>query len=154
MSKKISARSCFQSKGFTLIELLVVIFIIGVLASLILSNILGARQRAEDVKRKNDLQEMKTALRLYYNDNQGYPAVGDDLLNPGEKFEVGSTVYMGRLPDEFTYNVSSDGEEFRLRVELENASDQDIAISQERCAEVGEFDGLDYEDNDYVVCEY
>ncbi len=152
MSKKIFSRSHQQVKGFTLIELLVVIFIIGVLASLILSNILGARQRAEDTKRKNDLKQMQTALRLYYNDHQNYPAA--DVLDPGEKFEVNNTVYMGALPDEFTYTVSTDGEEFRLRVALENASDQDIALSQAKCAEEGEFVDLGYDDNDYVVCEY
>jgi len=42
--------------GFTLIEILVVIFIIGILVSLLLSNILGARQRSEDMERKSEHQ--------------------------------------------------------------------------------------------------
>ncbi len=144
--------------GFTLIEVLVVIFIIGVLVSLITANILGARQRAEDVQRKNDLQQMQKALRLFYNDFQRYPdetMAGDPVLNnlKGKKFEVGDTVYMGRLPEEFAYYVDNSNDMFRLWVALDNPSDQDIAKSQERCSPPAG-SGLTYEENAYVVCEY
>ncbi len=137
-------------QGFTLIELLVVLFIIGILASLILANILGARQRAEDVQRKNDLQQMQKALRLFYNDYQRYP--DSTQLNKGERFEVEETVYMGQLPEEFEYFVDNNEDLFRLWVSLDNSSDQDISKSQSRCPEVA---GMAvYDDNDYVVCEY
>lgn len=137
-------------QGFTLIELLVVLFIIGILASLILANILGARQRAEDVQRKNDLQQMQKALRLFYNDYQRYP--DSTQLNKGERFEVEETVYMGQLPEEFEYFVDNNEDLFRLWVSLDNPSDQDISKSQSRCPEVA---GMAvYDDNDYVVCEY
>jgi prepilin-type N-terminal cleavage/methylation domain-containing protein len=61
-------------KGFTLVELLVVISIIAVIIGVTMSNLLGARGRARDAKRKSDLMEMKNALRLFYNDYQNYPA--------------------------------------------------------------------------------
>lgn len=64
-----------QLNGFTLIEVLVVISIIGILASFILPNLLGARQRAADAKTKNNMAQFKGALRLYYNENQTYPDV-------------------------------------------------------------------------------
>lgn len=59
--------------GFTLIELLVVIAIIAILVAFVVSNFLGARQRAKDVKKKSELQQVKSALRLYYNDFNTYP---------------------------------------------------------------------------------
>lgn len=63
-----------KKEGFTLIELLVVIAIIAVLVAFSVTNFLGARQRAKDVKIKSELAELKNALRLYYNDYSIYPA--------------------------------------------------------------------------------
>lgn len=62
-----------NKKGFTLIELLVVISILGVLAVLVISNINEARARARDVRKKEDMAQLRTALKLYYNDYNSYP---------------------------------------------------------------------------------
>lgn len=72
-----------KQKGFTLIELLVVIAIIGLLASVVLVSLNGARQKARVARRVADLKQITTALELYYNDNNSqYPPArfGD---NPG-----------------------------------------------------------------------
>ena len=64
-------------RGFTLIELLVVIAIIGLLASVVLVSLNGARSKARDTKRRADLHQMSTALEFYYNDNNSsYPSTG------------------------------------------------------------------------------
>ncbi len=60
--------------GFTLIELLVVIAIIGLLASVVLISLNGARKKARDTKRKADLAQIQKALELYYNTYGGYPS--------------------------------------------------------------------------------
>lgn len=159
MNKKFGKKS-----GFTLIELLVVIFIIGVLASLLLANLLRARQGAGDAKVKSDAQQLKKALRLYYNDYQSYPPDASDVIsddNPSDDvFQVGTTTYMRDLPDDYVYAVSADGEEFRLIVTLENVSDPEIATSQARCgAEDGGFTGGSFntvsfeEETAYILCE-
>jgi type II secretion system protein G len=62
-----------KQKGFTLIELLVVISIIGLLASIVLVALNGARVKARDTKRMADLRQIVTALELYNNDNGYYP---------------------------------------------------------------------------------
>jgi len=131
-----------KNKGFTLIELLVVIFIIGVLVAVLLANILGARQRAEDTQRKSDLQQLKRALMMYYGDHQEYPDVDDisDVRDEG---------YIKQLPEINQYWVSADGEEFRATVILDNISDKDLVSSKTRCPRSSGSWG----DTEYVVCE-
>lgn len=63
--------------GFTLIELLVVISIIGLLATVLIANLNSTRGRARDAVRKSDLRQLVSALRLYANDQGGFPcAIG------------------------------------------------------------------------------
>lgn len=60
-----------REQGFTLIELLVVLAIIGILASLILSNLATARAKARDASRKSDLRAFSGGLEMWSDEN-GY----------------------------------------------------------------------------------
>lgn len=157
-----------MKQGFTLIELLVVISIIGVLAGLLLPNFVGVRERASDATLKNDLRQLKSALRLYYNDYQAYPGAvsgntgidcdpGPGVSSCGSAFTVNGTVYMKKLPAEFFYytDTSGTGERFLLTVSLNSAADDEIARSQQRCVPTGH--GYTYSSTpaevDYFVCE-
>lgn len=167
------------TSGFTLIELLVVIAIIATILAAAVPNFLGARERAKDAKKKAELNQVKAALRLYYNDYQKYPeqetvgplktkiygcgATGTegcpksgctvaDFLAGGDGCST-ATIYMKKLP---TYTVgtmyyfkASSGDDFRLYADLENASDPDVSASQARCPVVV---GASYNAKTYVVC--
>lgn len=61
------------NKGFTLIELLVVIAIIGLLSSIVLVSLQGARAKARDARRLHDMRQIVTALELYYAEHGKYP---------------------------------------------------------------------------------
>jgi len=69
-----------KEKGFTLLELLVVIGIIGLLASVIVVNLTGARRRARDTKRIADIRSMQTAAEDYYGKNGKYPTTIGDMV--------------------------------------------------------------------------
>jgi len=62
-----------KKRGFTLIELLVVIAIIGVLATIVMVSLSGAKSKSRDAKRQADIKSIQLALSLYYNDNGMYP---------------------------------------------------------------------------------
>ncbi len=122
--------------GFTLIELLIVIAIIGLLSTLLLANMQGARARARDAQRKNDLKQVKTALRMYYNDNQSYPADNGSGAIAGYSWgsQFGTTpIYMKALPQDplGTTNYYYDqltSDTFSLYACLENTSDSDGSV--------------------------
>jgi len=80
--------------GFTLIELLVVIAIIGILSSIVLTNLNSSRQKARDVKRVSDIKQLQLALALYFDANNGrYPKT----LSSGGVTELAPT-YIPAIP--------------------------------------------------------
>jgi len=147
-----------EKKAFTLIELLIVIAVIGVLIAIILPNLIGMRERARDSKRKNDLAQLKTALRMYFNDYNSYPQSSIDekicCSDPstcdqciGSTFDVAGQTYTKDLSDNYTYTPRDAGQGFLLSTTLENASDKDIAASVTRCQVISPIP------NFFYVCE-
>lgn len=126
------------SKGFTLVELLVVIAIIGILATLLLLQLNVARQRARDVKRIADINQIRTAVELYFDDNGGYPtetmaAMATDVkITPRYLTQV-PVDPLGTNQYEYAYNTDLTGRtiQFRVSAQLEQPaqalkSDADI----------------------------
>src|SRR6478752_1551395 len=65
--------------GFTLIELMVVLVIIGVLAALIVPNVLDRADDARATAARTDVNNLVQALKLYRLDNQRYPSAEQGL---------------------------------------------------------------------------
>lgn len=62
-----------KQRGFTLMELMVVIVILGVLASLVVPNLMGNKDRADRQKAVTGIVALENALDMYKLDNHRYP---------------------------------------------------------------------------------
>jgi len=68
-----------RAAGFTLIELMVVLVIIGVLAALIVPNVLDRADDARVTAARTDVTNLMQALKLYRLDNLRYPTTEQGL---------------------------------------------------------------------------
>ena len=68
-----------QQQGFTLLEVMVVIVILGVLAAMVVPNIVGNKAKADRQKVITDLTALEQALDMYKLDNGRYPTTEQGL---------------------------------------------------------------------------
>lgn len=129
MKNKNKLGRAYWQTGFSLVELLVVISIIAALAAIIMMNLIGARERAKDSQKIQAVTQIKNALRLFYNDTQGYP-ISMSAVSLG----VTLASYIPNIGDtSFTYTQINSGEGFRITIPLESGAGNDDVNSQLGC---------------------
>ncbi|MBI2451200.1 MAG: prepilin-type N-terminal cleavage/methylation domain-containing protein [Parcubacteria group bacterium] len=129
-----------KNKGFTLIELLVVIAIIGILAGIVLVSLSTVRSRGRDARRQGDLESVRTALELYLDANNTYPAgSGTTLADTANALPSAlSPTYLGKIPGnptpsgtpisayQYFAGTATPLSTYLLRVSLENGNSAGI----------------------------
>ncbi|MFD2165441.1 type II secretion system major pseudopilin GspG [Thalassotalea euphylliae] len=68
-----------RQSGFTLLEVMVVIVILGILASMVVPNLMGSQERANVQKAVSDVTALETSLSMYKMDNYNYPTTEQGL---------------------------------------------------------------------------
>ena len=91
--------------GFTLIELMVVLVIIGLLAALIVPNVLNRADDARVTAARTDISQLMQALKLYRLDNQRFPTTEQGLAALVKKPDNGPQPnnwkpYLDKLPND------------------------------------------------------
>jgi prepilin-type N-terminal cleavage/methylation domain-containing protein len=140
-----TASQFWRTGGFSLIELLVVISIIGVLSAVLIMNLVGARERSRDSQKIQDLNSLKSALRMYYNDYQAYPSPGATNCTNCLNTAIGSSYLTGVSQVGYSYSAGSDGNSFFIRSGLEVGAGSEDENSQTKC-------GLTPTPGVYAVC--
>jgi general secretion pathway protein G len=82
----------FNSAGFTLIEVLVVVVILGILAAIIVPNIMDKPGQAKITKAKADIRAIESAFNMYRLDHHVYPTTDEGI----EALVTGD--YLPRMP--------------------------------------------------------
>ncbi|MGF1752236.1 type II secretion system major pseudopilin GspG [Vibrio makurazakiensis] len=68
-----------KQSGFTLLEVMVVVVILGVLASFVVPNLLGNKEKADQQKAITDIVALENALDMFKLDNSVYPTTDQGL---------------------------------------------------------------------------
>lgn len=128
-------------RGFTLLEVMVVIVILGILASMVVPNLMGSQERANMQKAVSDINALETSLSMYKIDNYKYPSTEQGLealvtetdIEPApRRFPEGG--YVKRLPKDpwgSEYQLLNPGEHgnmdvFSMGPDGEPGTDDDI----------------------------
>jgi general secretion pathway protein G len=96
-----------NEEGFTLVELMVVIVIIGLLATVVIVNVLPSQDKAMLGKAKADIALLEQAVEMYRLDNFNYPKTEEGLralqVPPDAVAQTGryrQGGYLRRLPND------------------------------------------------------
>ena len=71
-----------NKKGFTLIELVIVVAILGVLALLVVPNVVNRKNEAEEAVINANIKVINNAIKMYYFEQGDYPQANniEDLI--------------------------------------------------------------------------
>ncbi|WP_025822714.1 type II secretion system major pseudopilin GspG [Shewanella marina] len=119
-------QSSQKQRGFTLLEVMVVIVILGILASIVVPNLMGNKDKADQQKAVSDIVALESALDMYRLDNSVYPTTEQGLdalvqkpsISP-EPRNYREDGYIKRLPNDpwgDAYLLLSPGENGKLDI--------------------------------------
>ena len=135
MNPSISRIRSRAEAGFTLVEIMVVVVILGLLATLVVQNVMGASDTAREKKAQSDVRSIADAVRMYRVNNGKLPESLDVLTQsdsgrplleelPKDPWEHDYMLRQGDRPNEFeVISMGPDGSE---------NTDDDISSKQKK----------------------
>ncbi|MEC4726196.1 type II secretion system major pseudopilin GspG [Shewanella sp. D64] len=96
-----------KQQGFTLLEVMVVIVILGILASMVVPNLMGNKDKADIQKAISDIVALENSLDMYKLDNSIYPTTEQGLEALTQK-PTGSPEPRNYREDGYVKRISQD----------------------------------------------
>lgn len=141
------------ARGFTLLEVMVVIVILGILASLVVPNLLGNKEKADQQKVVTDLVALENSLDMYKLDNSVYPSTEQGLqalvskpAGTPEPRNYRNGGYIKRLPQDpwgNEYQYLSPGEQGEIDIYSLGADGQEGG--EGTAADIGNWNLVEYQ---------
>lgn len=111
------SRRNVRRSGFTLLEVLLVLAILGVIAAMVIPNLLGRQQEAYIKATKTSIAGLESAVKLYASENDGtFPDSLEKMFNPGADPVTGKQLpaYLEKEPKDawkkpLQYQYANDG---------------------------------------------
>ena len=128
-----SDRRYRRQSGFTLIEIMVVVVILGILAALVVPNIMDRPDHARKVSAQQGVRTIVNALNMYRLDHFDYPASLDELASGGGR-------YLERVPQDpwgRPYNYEYPGHRSQSKFDIYSYGVDGIEGGNELDADIG-----------------
>ena len=119
--------------GFTLLEVMVVIVILGVLASLVVPNLLGNKEKADRQKAISDIVALENALDMYRLDNGRYPTTEQGLEALIQHNEADISTW---IPLEYDLQMTYGNEECKFTEYIQRLRDEVRKDSKRKIEEI------------------
>ncbi len=119
-----------MNRGFSLFEILIVMGLLALITTIGALSFSNVRSRAEDARRKTDIEEIRSALEQYKSNNNKYPTPIATITMGLPFGTTGLTdttnTYMNKIPQDpkfpsrSYYYYSADGTDYILKTQLNN----------------------------------
>ncbi len=101
--RKRAVKNGVKPNGFTLTEMLVTLFILGLVTTIVVINVLPNQDKAMVAKARADIATLSQAMESYRLDNMTYPSASEGLqalVTPPSQGGAKRPGYIKRLPDD------------------------------------------------------
>ena len=116
-----AGKAAKTSHGFTLIEILVVLTILGLMAALVVPNVISKLRSSKDKTARIQIAHLEEAVEMYYLDMGNYPPNLTALIQGGPPPWDGpylksrdKTIPKDPWGDEYAYQITDGGKSFSI----------------------------------------
>ncbi len=145
-----------SDRGFTLIELLIVVAILGIIAAILIPNLLESLQKSRQKRTMAAMREIAVPLSSYWSDNGGAAAAGVTINVADWTATTAITTIADALIPDYTSALNAKdgwGRDLELRIHISRPPKRGFAMMRSPGSD-GALDGSTYESGSFRPSDY